>query len=71
MANFILDALVTARRSRDAVRQIRQLPVGDRDRKQILASWFQEHTGATRSRPEREQYYNQLLGRERNARIRG
>ena len=71
MARFILDAIVTARRTRDAVRQIRALPVSDRDRKQIMAAWWQEHGGATRSRAERHEAYDRLLGRERNARIRG
>ena len=71
MAIFVLDAIVTARRTRDAVRQIRQIPVGERDKKAIMAAWFQEHAGATIDRDARRQAYDQLLGRERNARQQG
>lgn len=69
--NFVLDAIVTARRTRDAIRQIKQIPTTDRDRKYVLGSWFQEHTRAAPSKAAKEAAYNELLGRERNRRIMG
>jgi hypothetical protein len=77
VANFVLDAIVNARRVRDAVRQIRSIPTTDRDRKNLLAAWFQEHTGAARDAEgnrDRAQYhaaYNDLLGRDGNSRLMG
>lgn len=77
MANFVLDAIVTARRTRDAVRQIRSLPTTDRDRKLLLSAWFDEHLGAARTddggvdKAARVRAYDDLLGREGNARLRG
>jgi hypothetical protein len=69
--NFVLDAIVTARRTRDAIRQIRAIPTSDRDKKYIMGSWFQEHTRAAPTNAEKEAAYNELLGRERARRIMG
>lgn len=69
--NFLLDTIVNARRTREAIRQIRAIPTTDRDRKYILGSWFQEHTRAAPTAAEKENAYNTLLGRERARRIMG
>lgn len=77
MANFVLDAIVNARRTRDAIRQIRQIPTTERDKKYLLGAWFDEHAGAFRGLGEgegkaaRKNAYDQLLGRAGNARLRG
>jgi len=69
--NFVLDEIVDARRTRDAVRQIKSIPTTDRDRKMILASWFQEHTRAAPAEGAKRLAYDELLGREVNNRQRG
>jgi len=69
--NFVLDAVVNARRTRDAIRQIKSIPTTDRDRKMILASWFQEHTRAAPDEGQKRDAYDELLGRETNNRQRG
>lgn len=77
MANFVLDAIVNARRTRDAVRQIRSIPTTDRDRKLLLSAWFDEHMGAARTddggvdKSARSAAYDDLLGRDGNSRLRG
>lgn len=77
MVRFILDVLVNARRTRDAIRQIRRLPVGDRDKKALMGAWFDEHAGAFRGLGEgegkavRRAAYDELLGRARNMRLLG
>lgn len=69
--NFVLDTVVTARRTREAIRQIRSITASDRDRKNILTAWFQEHTRAAPSSVAKEQAYNELLGRARNRQFQG
>lgn len=69
--NFVLDTIVTARRTRDAIRQIRSITASDRDRKNIMSSWFQEHTRAAPTNREKEAAYNELLGRVRNKQFQG
>jgi hypothetical protein len=69
--NFVLDVIVRARRTREAIRQIKSIPTTDRDRKMILASWFQEHTRAAPGADNKRRAYDQLLGREGNSRIMG
>lgn len=69
--NFVLDAIVTARRTRDAIRQIKTIEASDRDRKNILSAWFQEHTRAAPTNQEKEAAYNELLGRQRNKQFQG
>jgi hypothetical protein len=69
--NFVLDAIVTARRTRDAIRQIKSIPTTDRDRKYILGAWFEEHTRAAPSKAAKNAAYNELLGRQSNSRIMG
>jgi hypothetical protein len=69
--NFVLDFVVTARRTREAVRQIKTISASDRDRKNILTAWFQEHTRAAPTNAEKEAAYNELLGRARNKQFQG
>jgi len=69
--NFVLDTIVTARRTRDAIRQIRSITASDRDRKNIMSAWFQEHTRAAPTSSEKEAAYNELLGRTRNKQFQG
>lgn len=77
MANFVLDAIVNARRTRDAIRQIRSIPTTERDKKYLMGAWFDEHEGAFRGLAEgegkavRKQAYDDLLGRAGNERLRG
>ena len=74
---YLLDDLVDARRTRDAVRIIDGLPIGPRDKKGLLSEWFDEHEGATRTaegkidKPARVRAYDELLGRETNSELRG
>jgi len=69
--NFVLDEIVTARRTRDAIRQIKSIPTTDRDRKMILSAWFQEHTRAAPNAQDKLAAYDELLGRDVNNRQRG
>ena len=69
--NYLLDAIVNARRTRDAIRQIQQIETTDRDRKQLLGSWFQQHTRAAPGNEAKYDAYNQLLGRAGNRRQMG
>ena len=71
MASFILDVIVDARRTDDAVRQIRTLPMNDRDKKALLTEWFWEHGRATKDRGVRHDSYDKLLGRAGNQRLGG
>lgn len=77
MANFVLDTVVDARRTRDAIRQIRDIPTTDRDKKYLLGAWFDEHSGAFAGLEEgmgkakRKAAYDELLGRAGNERLRG
>lgn len=77
MAIYLLDALVAARRTRDAVKEIQKLPIGGRDKKNLLSEWFDEHTGATRlpdgriDKAARVKGYDELLGRKVNEELRG
>lgn len=50
------------------VNRIRRIPLDDKDKKRALARFFQSPDGAKYTRREREQAYNDLLGRERNSR---
>lgn len=59
------------RRTRDAVRGIRRLPISDRHKKEALAEWFQEHRLAARNPGAKRAAYDELLGRARNRRLRG
>jgi hypothetical protein len=69
--NFAMDWLVSARRTRDAITQIKSLEAGDRDRKYLLAAWFREHTRAAPTVDQKRVAYDTLLGRDRNAHMRG
>lgn len=71
MAVFISSRLVAARRTRDAVRQIRRFPIGDRDKKHLLTEWFKVHRRAAPTRAQKRAAYDQVLSRARNARLIG
>mgnify|MGYP001558740002 CR=1 FL=1 len=71
MAFHLLPELSFATRTRDAIRVIRRNPLPDRDRKRLLAEWFQHHGRATGVGGSRRNSYDLLLGRENNTKLRG
>jgi len=71
MAVDLIDRLSRRIRTREAIRDIRQIPVDDRIKKMLLAEWFQEHRRAAASPGQKKAAYDQLLGRSGNRRQRG
>lgn len=68
---YVMDTYVTARRTRDAIKQIKTLEVSSMTRKHVLAAWFRDHTRAAPTPEEKRAAYDDLLGRARNATLRG
>ena len=58
-------------RLNDRVADLRRIPADDARKKEALANYFQTPDGDKYTRQEREQAYNDLLGRERNKEHRG
>jgi hypothetical protein len=58
-------------RKEEVVERLRRIPASDTSKKEQLAAFFQSPEGQGSSRAEREQAYNDLLGRERNKENRG
>ena len=57
--------------ARNIVRYLRTIPASDTAKKTELAKFFQSDDGERYSKSEREELYNELLGRERNKRTLG
>ena len=53
------------------IRDLRRLPVADRDKKRELAAFFQMEEGTRYTREDRHKAYNAVLGVDRNRRQRG
>ena len=71
MSIFLVQGLAEAIRTRDALRIIKRQGVEDRAKKRLLAEWFQVHTRAAPDPGQKKAAYDDLLGRLRNARLRG
>jgi hypothetical protein len=71
MDDYVMGFLVSARRTREAVRTIRQFDVDPMTKKYTLAAWFREHTRAAPSAEAKRQAYDNLIGAEVNKASRG
>lgn len=58
-------------RTRDAIRQLRRLPVDATTKKKLLAEWFRIHDRAATGEGQKRQGYLDLLGREFYHKLRG
>lgn len=65
-----LGGLIRRNNLRGFVRELRSIPISDREKKRELAAFFQTDVGERYSRDEKREAYNQLLG-ERADRQRG
>lgn len=58
-------------RTREAIRDIRRLPVDATTKKKLLAEWFRIHDRAATGEGQKRQGYLDLLGREFYTKLRG
>lgn len=58
-------------RTREAIRDIRRLPVDATTKKKLLAEWFRIHDQAATGEGQKRQGYLDLLGREFYTKLRG
>lgn len=71
MAVLLLARLEFTFRTREAIRVINSVPLPDRNKKRLLAEWFRLHTRAARAEGAKRAAYDQLLGRDKNRKLRG
>lgn len=58
-------------RTREAIRELRRLPVDATTKKKLLAEWFRIHDKAATGEGQKRQGYLDLLGREFYTKLRG
>ena len=68
---IILNVMRDIKRTREAVRYIKQFEVSTKDRKVTLAAWFRAHSRAAPTQEQKLAAYNALLGEAENKRLRG
>lgn len=59
---YVPASIITKVRTREAIREIRRLPVEQTTKKKLLATWFQQHQRAALQPGAKRAAYLELLG---------